>query len=130
MCMSCNFRKVTFLDGNEVCYLQTDPVSEVIPCIYRRLGNFREEKFLSVKVSSSYIFIARAHRQKVNAPKISLRDKPVELCMRKRHTELVCCLSRVRKRATYDDLEDNRRVSCTAAEPSSLRRMSQYMRHQ
>ena len=43
--------------------------------------------------------------------------------MRKQHTELnvlVCCLSRVKKRAIYDGLEDNRRISCTAGEPSSL----------
>ena len=35
-------------------------------------------------------------------------------------TELVRCLSRVRKRAIHDGLEENRRVSCTTAEPSSL----------
>ena len=52
---------------------------------------------------------------------MSLCDKPVELHMCKRHMELMCCLSRVRKTAIYDGLEDNRWVSCTAAEPSSLR---------
>jgi len=45
----------------------------------------------------------------------------VDMC--KRHTELnvlVCCLSCVRKRTIYDDLEDHGRVSCTPAELSSL----------
>ena len=78
-------------------------------------------KNLSVKFSSSYIFVARVHWRKLNAPKMSLCDKPVELHMCKRHMELMCCLSRVRKTAIYDGLEDNRWVSCTAAEPSSLR---------
>ena len=84
-----------------------------------QIGNFSSVKFLS-----NYIFIARARRRKLNALKISLRGKPVELHKRKRHTELnvlVCCLSRVRKRAIHDGMEDNRRVSCTAAKPSSLR---------
>ena len=111
---------MTFLDGSEVSYLQTDPISEDIPYAVDR----------DIFVELYYIFVARAHRRKLNALKISLCDKPVELHMRRRHTELVCCLSRVRKRAIHDGLEDNRRVSCAAAEPSSLRHTSQYVRHQ
>ena len=42
---------------------------------------------------------------------------------RKRHTGLnvlVCCLTRVRKRAFHNDLKDHGRVLCIAAEPSSF----------
>ena len=39
-----------------------------------------------VKFSLSYIFVTRAHRRKLNVPKISLHEKPVKLHMRKRHT--------------------------------------------
>ena len=76
---------MTFLDGSEVSYLQTDPISEDIPYAVDR----------DIFVELYYIFVARAHRRKLNALKISLCDKPVELHMRRRHTELVCCLSRV-----------------------------------
>ena len=81
------------------------------------------------KFSLSCIFIARAHRQKLNTPKINLRDNcrarvECKCDMRKRHTVLnvlVCCLTHVRKRTIHDGLEDHRRVSCTTADPSSLR---------
>ena len=59
----------------------------------------------------------------LSVPKINLHDNRrarVEcICdMCKQHTKLnvlVCCLSRVRKRAVHNGLENHGRVSCTAA---------------
>ena len=72
-----------------------------------------------------YIFVTRAHWQKLNTPLHDNRWARVEcICdMCKWRTELnvlVCCSTCVRKKAIHDGLENHKQVSCTAAEPSSL----------